>query len=579
MIKSIEIENFKAIAASQTVPLKPITLIFGKNSAGKSSIIQSLALLHEAIRVGDVDVSTPKIGNGWIDLGGFLNYVHKHDQCKSVIFNIAFSNKGIHPFIKLHSPKNSRLSLALRIGFRGAEPDYDSVDGDFPELLDIAIVRNEKPILMMSCCGSKGLHGNQPTPGDDNYPAEDSRSHVEKWFDVVNMGKDSEFGSIAQWQMTTVDFGDPLLQHAINESFETRGISAWEAPELDEWAEMAVKKVLHKQIFSSESLLPSNYEYLDSGISRAQIDGFSTESPTIRAEGIAHLAAVLGRVVGSLVDAVRCQLEGDVNKLLYIGPIRQFPERGVKSRGSQRSDDPMLHAWSQITRDQSLRKEINTWLSSPEKLDTYYQFATKIYFSSALIERKILHAIQVVKDNLEVEEDDPEYETKLAGDLPAMLRSMDREQKEELCLVDSRSGIEVNHRDVGFGISQLIPILAACLGSKGKLICIEQPEIHIHPGLQAELADLFIESALNRGNQLLVETHSEHVILRLLRRIRDHSKKTKGKRTITPQDVAVLYVDSDSNGCFIKEIPITPDGEFATPWPHGFFTERFKEVY
>jgi len=288
---------------------------------------------------------------------------------------------------------------------------------------------------------------------------------------------------------------------------------------------------------------------------------------------------VLGRVAGSLIDAVRIQMEGDINKLLYIGPIRQFPERGVKSRGTERSDDPMLQAWSGIARNSALREEINEWLSSPDKLDTHYRFSTKDYFSSALIEKKILHAIEVVKDNLEVEEDDPEYETKLAEELPSMLSSMDRERKQELSLLDSRSGVEVNHRDVGFGISQLIPILTACLGSKGKLICIEQPEIHVHPGLQAELADLFIESAMKRGNQLLVETHSEHVILRLLRRIRENAKKAKGKRTLSPQDVAVLYVDTDANGCFIKEIPITPDGEFGIPWPNGFFTERFKEVF
>src|SRR5262249_53682217 len=89
-----------------------------------------------------------------------------------------------------------------------------------------------------------------------------------------------------------------------------------------------------------------------------------------------------------------------------------------------------------------------------------------------------------------------------------------------LVLTDVRSGIRVAPTDVGFGVSQLLPIVVQCLLSSNSIIVIEQPEIHVHPRLQAELADLLVASVVDRGNQLLVETHSEHILLRLQRRLR-----------------------------------------------------------
>jgi len=71
----------------------------------------------------------------------------------------------------------------------------------------------------------------------------------------------------------------------------------------------------------------------------------------------------------------------------------------------------------------------------------------------------------------------------------------------------------------GFGISQLLPFVVQCLASKGQIITIEQPEVHVHPRLQADIGDLLIDSIQEpRKHQFIVETHSEHLILRLQRR-------------------------------------------------------------
>src|SRR4026207_1836490 len=88
VIRTLRIGNFKAFADSQQVPLRPLTLIFGPNSAGKSSIIHSLALAHHASLTGELDTQRTEIGGESIDLGGFRQYVHRRDVTKQVEWTI-----------------------------------------------------------------------------------------------------------------------------------------------------------------------------------------------------------------------------------------------------------------------------------------------------------------------------------------------------------------------------------------------------------------------------------------------------------------------------------------------------------
>ena len=93
---------------------------------------------------------------------------------------------------------------------------------------------------------------------------------------------------------------------------------------------------------------------------------------------------------------------------------------------------------------------------------------------------------------------------------------------------------------------------------------------------------MFIESALgDQKNTFLLETHSEHLILRILRRIRETSEGTLegGLRPLYPKDIQVLYVNSTSTGTSIVEMRVTSDGDFENPWPGGFFAERSAELF
>ena len=152
-----------------------------------------------------------------------------------------------------------------------------------------------------------------------------------------------------------------------------------------------------------------------------------------------------------------------------------------------------------------------------------------------------------------------------------------------LTLVDKFSNTKMTLADVGFGINQLLPVmvegLAAPLEGRSfllrpynSILCIEQPEIHLHPRLQAEIADLMIETSLgDRGKQWIVETHSELIIRRIQRRI--------GEGKLNPLDVSVIYVDPQQDeGSRIEILRLDEDGEFIDDWPRGFFEEGYNEM-
>jgi predicted ATPase len=151
-----------------------------------------------------------------------------------------------------------------------------------------------------------------------------------------------------------------------------------------------------------------------------------------------------------------------------------------------------------------------------------------------------------------------------------------------MTLVDKRIKVPVAPSDVGFGIGQLLPIIVEGAMARNKILCVEQPEIHLHPRLQAHVADLLIATAgllspKDGGrsplrNQWIVETHSESLMLRLQRRMREGQ--------IRPDDVSVLYVEpGGANGSRIMQLRLNEHGEFIDEWPQGFFEERYAEVF
>lgn len=127
-----------------------------------------------------------------------------------------------------------------------------------------------------------------------------------------------------------------------------------------------------------------------------------------------------------------------------------------------------------------------------------------------------------------------------------------------------------NYADVGYGNSQIIPILVGGYNLEpDSILAIEQPEIHLHPKAQSELGD-FVLDVFNNDVQSFIETHSEYLILRLLQHI--------ASGALSPNDIAIYYVYSTAGQKKIINMPIDEKGVFTKEWPEGFFPERLKEA-
>ncbi len=123
--------------------------------------------------------------------------------------------------------------------------------------------------------------------------------------------------------------------------------------------------------------------------------------------------------------------------------------------------------------------------------------------------------------------------------------------------------------DVGIGISQVLPVLVQCaLAKSGDILIFEQPELHLHPSAQYALADVFIET-MNNGVQIILESHSEYLLHRLLRRIAEEK--------IDSTDVSVYFTEFKDDESKIKSLDIDEYGNIRN-WPEDFFGDQMEEI-
>ena len=124
--------------------------------------------------------------------------------------------------------------------------------------------------------------------------------------------------------------------------------------------------------------------------------------------------------------------------------------------------------------------------------------------------------------------------------------------------------------DVGFGVSQILPAIVLCYyAPEGSIIILEQPEIHLHPAVQAGLADVFIDAVNTRNIQIIFESHSEHLLKRLQRRI--------AEQKIGPETTALYFCESNNGSSSLTPLDVDLYGKILN-WPKDFFGNQFEEI-
>lgn len=569
-INAFRVGNFKAFSDLQHIPIRPLTLIYGANSSGKSSILHSLLLAHHAIKnEGELDIYRTEAGGDAVDLGGFGQYVYKRDRTSQVQWAVDLNpqklillDSRLYPDAGLEILLEGikQLTIGVGIGTR--------VSGQGPvRVRSFYLEADRENILLMS-----------------------SRPQGKLQLDSLNVEH-------------------PLINRLIQAIIESKTFSLKTTPR--DFSEI-INSIVPQITAKADYLFPHKLSFEDHLLS-------SVESVNPVPNNIEDaIKTFFPYRLNQLIQAITRNIETELQSLRYLGPFRTYPPRHFAF--SRQQDDNWDagggYAWDILLKDSQVRKKVNAWLGNSDRMNTPYEMTIRhlipdLQLSKELFphlnqslqeltQRLIFHAARWGSDiQSEIEriiadfdaagikewpqQDSvlPEVEqlvSILVDDPESLTENWIQEISEnsdrisDLVLIDKRSNTPVTHRDVGIGVSQVIPILVSCYGLSDSLIAIEQPEIHLHPKLQAELGSVFAESIKSPcNNRFILETHSEHIMLRLQKLIREGE--------LTPEDISVIYVDCDHKGSNCLQLRLDEEGDFIDEWPNGFFEEDFDEIF
>lgn len=557
-LSRIEIENFKGIGAKQVIDLAPITLLFGPNSAGKSTILQSLHYVREVLSRGNPDPDQT-IAGGLIDLGGFANLIHGHDLTRTMTIKLVID--GVDGFGSERLPLNTGVSIA--------SPEYEQLPiryllGENTDLKEYAVVQSVGVSISVAW----------------------SNLNVRPYISSITVQiDDDDVATISSPPLTgRAVLSDFNFEHNLFRRYSDPNDPSGENDDLSQYPLADEVVVLSREMAEAGGVSMTNYRVSVETVNGALPDLETTLVSDLRDPDVSEfkLERSSSRVLGlmALMDEIivgPMRLVRDyLNQTTYVGPLREIPPRGFQPRLSP--DESRwaqgMAAWDLLYTDHQgeLLKRVNSWLGGKERFGTNYEISRSTRRDISVNSR--LHQI---------------FERGVTEDDLAELQEAysDLNSSTEIMLRDFTKNIKLAPVDVGVGISQMIPVVVACLKKSSGIVMIEQPELHIHPRIQIGFGDLFLEvtrsnsDSMNEQKTLLVETHSEHIMLRILRRVRETSNNElpPGIEGASPEEITVIYVENSNQSVEFKKMRVDSDGDFLDHWPKGFFTERAEELF
>ncbi|QEP41870.1 DUF3696 domain-containing protein [Ectothiorhodospiraceae bacterium BW-2] len=618
-IKSITIENFKGIREPVKFELAPITLLYGPNSAGKSTLLQALAYLNDVVNHQECNNRYTRVGGTSMDLGGFANLVHGHDLSRSIKFGIEIdalwnwdlfvesTTGGYMSFVrekrsgKIYFPHEKRPReipnenaaeeiknyplLSANTVTEGLIIEF-SISWEEKEkrafLSHLKFIAKNEVVVTISTEG-----GNDPDPNwieinffhpwflleNKRYLTKDSRDNI-GWkylFDGI-VYEDSLWKNVNKEKILFPGFSKDYVGADVY-----RNVMLHFFDKLNEISDFLDhppnKKSVAYEDFDNPDIPSFYYEEVD--VEPDVLKNYIDIENRYKEIPIKHkyTNALFYYFFNTLLSGSFEEVSNFLTEAKYIGPLRKVPtQEQIQEQYSHENWHNGIAAWQSLNQltDENL-SIVNQYLCDTDKFNCGYRIKKS----------------KVLALNMEVE---GELEKIANGenniDLPKLIEQINRSGRFQqiLKLIDVRRDVEVNVSDVGTGISQIVPIIVGLLSKGSPIFMNEQPELHIHPRLQVILGELIAgklldddEQANNKQQRLfLFETHSEHLLLRLLRRIRE---PIENGNQLNPKDIAVYYIDTKDGATTAQRLRIDEEGEFIDDWPNGFFEERADELF
>ncbi len=526
-ITQITLENFKGVADAVTVPLRPITLLFGANSAGKSTLLQALLYLRELLERLNADADLLPASGASINLGGFRQFVHGHDLSRTVRIGVTVTvdddGLPVYPVLGTEETAASteyQLPLDALSGVKTAGIQVDIAwhgDTGKPWVVRYSVEINGCPVGHIEAPPTvlpKLMVNDEARIFDQISPFMDEDGQVSP---PSNPDGSAIIGNLGHWMTPTFRVGG-------------RVIPKFGAP-----------------LPTLEATDPEDSLYLTDAQAR-------------------HIFSHVFVGAGDLVLR-------ELQRIRYIGPIREVPSRSFAAQRtpaeSRWADGSAAWDWLHLKPEfltESTAKEIRS-LGLGYRIEPHRTFGVPADSRlGMLIERARLGDAEAFED--------------LASLPPGEV--MQIEEHSRVRIVAEETGVEVAPCDIGVGVAQVLPVVIGSMAPGYSVLAVEQPELHVHPAVQTRLADVLARQVVGTQDRLLLlETHSEHLMLRLLRRIREQQEGEiePGAPTVKPEDLSVLYLSNEGGAMQITELPVTPDGDFSRQWPKGFFEERSAELF
>lgn len=542
LLRALSLKNFKGFSDEVRIDLRPITLLFGANSAGKSSVLQALQYVREILERQNINADRTLQGGEAVDLGGFLNLVNGRDPQKQIEIAVE---------MELGATSIPELVPDAFEEWQTSDEDvwwmYDTLQNIRRAVKTVTIRLNigwneqrEQPIIQGYEIATNGEWCLTIASSRDGRDAQMRINHANQIFIVDAPDGDDLLLSLEDF-VNPEDLAQPVERSEAGESPKVPG-----------------KTSILSSLFSA--VQEAGMERPGDGL-RAWLTGFRGALPRLDqmlfipapgAKGAENVYMVreFTAFLSWLTVGPALLLREQLGQMRYIGPLRRIPPRGLEvslTKSDSAWSDGMAAWETLVTGSQDLVERVSDWMQSSAKLGTGYAVTRKAY-----------------------QEFDPNHP------VPQPIGPIRKRAQ----LVDG-AGLTLQPQDVGVGISQVLPVVVAAQDGSASVVCIEQPELHIHPAVQVGLGDLFIDGAVNQGLSFLIETHSEHLILRLLRRIRETAELTSDviDQPLSPALIGVYCLSKRNGAVTIDEIPVTQDGDFAKPWPQGFFDERGAELF